>query len=117
MHKALQDDMIKLQEKHSNALNEYNTAFTSKIIDYEKSLMLEVKVKLALKDILDLNQKLVCAAHDLQDKRREYLQEADKIISTLIQEEQMSIDEIYKIISSILDKKLTSQDLLVKITS
>jgi hypothetical protein len=49
--------------------------------------MLEVKVKLAQKDILDLNQKLVCAAHDLQDKRREYLKEAEKIIAILIQEE------------------------------
>ncbi len=108
---------MKLQEKHSNALNEYNTAFTSKSIDYEKSLMLEVKVKLAQKDILDLNQKLVCAAHDLQDKRREYLKEAEKIIAILIQEEQMRIDEISKIISSNFDKKLASQDLLVMITS
>ena len=57
--------MMKLNEKHSNALNEYNTALKSKNIDYEKSLMLEVKVKIAHKDILDLNQKLVSAAHDL----------------------------------------------------
>lgn len=56
---------MKLNEKHSNALNEYNTALNSKNIDYEKSLMLEVKVKIAHKDILDLNQKLVSAAHDL----------------------------------------------------
>jgi hypothetical protein len=57
--------MMKLNEKHSNALNEYNTALNSKNIDYEKSLMLEVKVKIAHKDILDLNHKLVSAAHDL----------------------------------------------------
>ena len=56
---------MKLNEKHSNALNECNTALNSKNVDYEKSLMLEVKVKIAHKDILDLNQKLVSAAHDL----------------------------------------------------
>jgi hypothetical protein len=92
-------------------------ALTSKNIDYERSLMLEVKVKLAHKEILDLNQKLVCTAHDLQDKRREYLSEAEIINATLIKEEQKCIDDISKLISSILEKKLVSEDLLVMITS
>ena len=92
-------------------------ALISKNIDYEKSLMLEVKVKLAHKEILDLNQKLVCAGHDLQDKRIEYLSEAEKINATLIKVEQKCIDEISKLISSILEKKLVSEDLLVMITS
>ena len=70
--------------------------------------MLEVKVKLAKKDILDLNQKLASAAHDLLDKRREYLCEADKINATLIQDEQKYIDEISLLISRIFDKKLLS---------
>ena len=99
---------MKIDEKHSNALNEYNMALNSKNIDYEKSLMLEVKVKIAHKEILDLNQKLVSAAHDLYDKRNEYLCEADKINATLIQDEQKSIDEISNLISSILDKKHVS---------
>ena len=51
--------MGKLHEKHSNALKEYNDALSAKNIDYEKSLMLEVKVKLANKEILDIKQKVV----------------------------------------------------------
>jgi hypothetical protein len=62
-------------------------ALSEKVIDFEKSLNLEVKVKLANKEILDLNQKLVCATHDLNDKRREYLTEVENINSCLKNDE------------------------------
>ena len=54
--RTMQEEMIKLQEKLGSVQTEFNVALSEKRIDYEKSLMIEVKVKLALKDILDLKQ-------------------------------------------------------------
>jgi len=62
-------------------------ALSEKVIDFEKSLNLEVKVKLTHKEILDLNQKLMSATHDLNDKRREYLTEVENIKSCLKNDE------------------------------
>ena len=57
-----------------------NTALNERNIDYEKSLMAEVKVKVAHKDILDINQKLASALHDMIDVRKEYIILAKNIV-------------------------------------
>ena len=93
--------MNKLQDKMKAVQNELQTALSEKIIDYEKSLSLEVKVKLAHKDILDLSQKLKCSSHDLAEKRREYLAEVEIINQTLKNDEYKSLYEIMKLTSSI----------------
>ncbi len=77
--KELKEQAVILQDKLNKVQAEYISSTTDKIIDFEKTLNIEVKLKLAHRDLLDIIPKITDATITFHEIKQTYVKSINEM--------------------------------------